>query len=226
MARYHRFLIARGNVFLPSTEAVAKLAARLRKEGWIQGRGTGVHTVEVEARTKGTEPLPETLDRAWLDDPDREEIRLVWTEAKYALSHRPDGSPACAIEIHRAPEYVVPSRKTIGKLAAKCRCGEDLSFAWDEEEVAPAFASSTGIFAECEACSRTFDPSKAAATITNPFDGSSEEVAGGAAYRFAVVVEAAAGAYVRDAALAFAPELALLVESEFGRSFYEVGAES
>ncbi len=228
MARYHRFLIARGNVFLPSTTALAKLAERLKKEGFLAGRGTAFRTVEVDSGAAPTEPLPETLDREWLDDPNREEIRLVWaaegTAAKYPLSRRPEGAARWSLELHRAPEYVYPTRKTIGKLPTACKCGEDLSFEWDDEEVKPAFAGSTGIFAECEECSRTFDPSKGTATIANAFDGTKTEVEGGAAYRFALVVETEA--YPRDAALAFAPDLVALVENEFGRAFYEVGAES
>ena len=231
-ARYQRFLLARGNVFLPSTTALAKLAERLRKEGWVSGRGSAVHTIEVDgATTPPTEPLPDTLDRTWLDHPEREEIRLVWSHdgdaAKYPLSRRPEGAAPArwSLELHRAPEYVYPTRKTIAKIPTKCRCGEDLSFEWDEDEVKPAFVLATGIFAECEECSRTFDPSKGTAIIANAFDGSKEEIAGGAAYRFAVVVDAGEH-YVRDAALAFAPELVALVENEFGRAFYEVGAES
>ncbi len=228
MPRYHRFLIARGNVFLPSTTALAKLAERLEREGWITGRATAVRTVEVDSGAPATEPAPAKLDREWLDHPDREEIRLVWAAegdaAKYPLSRRPEGAARWKLELHRAPEYVYPTRNTIGKLPTKCRCSEDLSFEWDEEEVKPAFAASTGIFAECEECSRTFDPSKGTATIANAFDGTKEEVEGGAAYRFALVVETEA--YPRDASLAFARELVALVENEFGRSFYEVGAES
>ncbi|HEY8077316.1 MAG TPA: hypothetical protein VIF62_24490 [Labilithrix sp.] len=227
MARYHRYLLARGNVFLPSTTALAKLSERLKKEGWIAGRATAARTVDVDSGAEATEQAPETLDRAWLDDPDREEIRLAWTAegtaAKYPLSRRPEGAARWTLELHRAPEYVYPTRKTIGKLPTTCKCGEDLSFEWDAEEVTPAFAASTGIFAECEACSRTFDPSKGTATIANAFDGAKEEIAGGAAYRFALVIETEA--YPRDASLAFAPELVALVENEFGRSFYEVGAE-
>jgi hypothetical protein len=86
----------------------------------------------------------------------------------------------------------------------------------------PAFFPSGGIFAECEACSRTFEPVKESALITNPFDGTSKEIAGGAAYRFAIKVSCGK-CFVEDAALAFAPALVALVADEFGREFYEVG---
>src|SRR5262249_8229015 len=127
-----------------------------------------------------------------------------------------------ALEIHRAPEYVYPAGKTIGRLATTCACGEDLSFEWDEDEVVAPFAASSGIFAECDECSRTFDPSKSSATITNAFDGSSEKLPGGAAYRFALKVDCDSVG-TDDPKLGFAPALVALVEKEFGRAFYEFG---
>src|SRR5580693_6895457 len=104
-AQYERWLIAKTSSFLPSTAAVAKLVERLRKEEWIadpkapafgklrfEGKrdslaarsgGYAVHTVEnvygddADAKVAAsTEPQPPALTAAWLDDPDREEIRL------------------------------------------------------------------------------------------------------------------------------------------------------
>jgi hypothetical protein len=257
MGVYERWLVAKGNVFLPSAATVAKLVERLRAENWIAdpassdfaklrfrgGRaeiakatgGYAVKTVEntfdgdASARLAATtEPLPQTVSAEWLADDDREEVRLVWpvdsddAPVKYPLSRRPDGAVRWALEVHRAPEYVYPVASGIGALPTECRCSEDLSFEWDEDEVVTAFERATGIFAECDECSRTFDPSTGKATITNPFDGSKETVPGGGAYRFALKVDCGEQ-YVEDAALAFAPELVALVEKEFGRSFYEFG---
>ncbi len=255
MRVYERWLIARGNVFLPSAATVAKLLERLRAEKWIvdpsdvdklrftgkreeHAKATGGYAVKTVENTFGddvdakiaasTEALPKTVTTEWLADDDREEIRLVWPVAsddppvKYPLSHRPDGDAGWVLELHRAPEYVYPVAKHIGAIPTECRCSEDLSFEWDGDEVVPAFEASTGIFAECDECSRTFDPSKGSATLTNPFDGAKDTVPGGGAYRFALKV--VCKTYVEDRALAFAPELVALVEKEFGRSFYEVGA--
>ena len=228
-ARYQRWLIAKGNVFSPGGSAVSKLVERLRKESWIpaSAEGTLFTTVEVAKRGEAEEPLPAEPTGSWLDEGDREEARLVWKieggDASYPLSRAPDGTPRWTFEIHRAPEYVYPTAKTIEVISTECDCGEDLAFAWDEDEVVPAFRASTGIFAECEECSRTFDPAQDTATIANAFDGSEEDVRGGAAYRFAVVVDCGES-YVKDPKLAFAPALVALLEEEFGRSFYEVGA--
>jgi len=259
---YQRWLIARGNVFLPSATAVAKVVEDLRAAGFIvdpssgpafeklhftgaresHAKKTGGYAVRTVDKTFGdvhamiaatTEPQPATMTADWLDDPDREELRLVWPVSysrdaglRYPLSMKPDNDEvAYALEVHRAPEYVYPIADTIGRLPTTCACGEELDFEWDEEEVVPAFPSSTGIFAECDACSRTFDPSKGMAKIKNPFDGTSERVPGGAAYRFAVKVTCER-AFVHDARLAFSSELVAVVEKTFGRQFYEVGALS
>jgi hypothetical protein len=216
---------------------------RLRFEGAResfakQTGGYAVRTVEnkygadrAKQIVASTEALPASITADWLDSPDREEVRLVWPVSsddqrelvKYPLTHRPDGGVSYALEVHRAPEYVYPVSDTIGALPITCTCGEELDFEWDEEEVVPAFRSANGIFAECDECSRTFDPAKGSAKIQNPFDGSSEHLPGGAAYRFALKVDCGKS-FVKDPKLAFAPELVALVEKAFGRTFYEVGA--
>jgi len=213
-AGYERYLVAKGNAFSPSAAAVAKLVERLRKEKWIAGGGEAITTVENsfgdDLRAKlaaSTAALPASVTAEWLDEPDREELRLVWrVEAsgalapKYPLTRRPDGVVSYAFELHRAHDYVYPICETIEPIPTACLCGEDLGFHWDEDEVVPAFGASSGIFAECEACSRTFDPTKGAAVLD------------------------CGKCFVADPGLAFAPELVSLVEDEFGREFFEVGA--
>jgi hypothetical protein len=257
MGVYERWLVARGNVFLPSAATVAKLIERLRAEGFIadpaspdfgklrfegkrqeRAKASGGYAVKTVENTfdddtaakiaASTEAQPTAVTAEWLADEDREEVRLVWPvdaadpPVKYPLTHKPDGAISWALELHRAPEYVYPVVPGIGPLATECRCSEDLSFEWDEDEVVAAFERSTGIFAECDECSRTFDPSKSSATLENPFDKSKDTVPGGGAYRFALKVDCGKH-YVEEPNLAFAPELVALVEKEFGRSFYEFG---
>lgn len=228
--RYERWLVAKTNVFAPGSASIAKLIARLQKDGFVGelSKGHGVKTVDAGAN--GKEPLPAVIGADWLDGPGRDEMRLVWTFSgeeegiHYPLSAKPSGRAPFALEIHRAPEYVYPTSKDIDPLDATCNCGEDLTFEWDPEEVSAAFPNATGIFAECEECSRTFDPSKETATLRNPFDEDDEdEVPGGAAYRFALKVDCG-DAFVADPKLAFSPALVALVEEEFGRGFYEFGA--
>ena len=219
--RYARWLIAKGNVFSPAAASVVKFAERLRKEQFIGADGEAIATVE--KGSSGKCALPATLTKDWLEAPDRDELRLVWRSGgKYPLSITPEGTPSWTLEVHRAEEYIYPLSDTIGRVPSICNCGEDLAFEWDEDELVPAFERSIGIFAECEECSRTFDPSKGVAKIKNAFDGTVAEVRGGSAYRFALKVDCGES-FAEDPRLAFSPELVALVESEFGREFYEVG---
>ncbi len=210
---FERWLIAKGNVFAPSWDTIIGIVGKLREEKWLVGGGRAFTTVE--KGDTSSEPVPATMDRAWLDDESREELRMVWTVGERS----PLAGPAKTIELQRAPDFVYPTRKNIGALPTTCRCKEDLSFEWDEEELSPTFERSTGIYTECEACSRTFDPAKGMAKIMDPLTKNVEEVAGGAAYRFAVKVES-------DDVAPFARDLVALLEKEFGRTFYEVGAKS
>jgi hypothetical protein len=237
---YERWLIARGNVFSPSAESIIKLVDKLQAEKWIASLDAG-HARKSVDNTFGDdekaklaasrEPLPATLSRDWFDHPSREDVRLVWsTDAaepatKYPLSLRPEGRLAYSFEIHRSFEFVYPTSKQIEAIDTVCRCGEDLAFEWDADEVVPPFGAASGIFAECEECSRVFDPAKVSAVVKNPFDGKEEEIFGGAAYRFALKI-ACGSCFVRDPKLAFAPELVALVSKEFGRDFYEVASLS
>jgi hypothetical protein len=262
MAEYERWLIAKGNFYAPSSATVVKLVEALRKEKWIvdpaspdigklrfEGNkrkemakasgGIAVKTVDNTfgkdkaariAATTDAQPAPMTVE--WLDDPTREEMRLVWPvdaesplPIRYPLTHAPSGRITYMLELHRALEYVYPVSDDIGVISTVCKCGEDLAFEWDADEVVPAFRESTGIFAECDDCSNTFDPAKKTAVIKNPFDGSKEELQGGAAYRFALKIDCGE-CFVEEPKLAFAPELVALVEKECGRTFYEFARKS
>jgi hypothetical protein len=258
---YERWLIARGNVFSPSAEAIVGLVAKLRAERWLvtpgapdlatfqfrgrreqHGQKTGAFAVRRVENTFGdgrdavlakidasTESVPSAMDAAWLKDPAREDLNLVWlvsaesTTLRYPLTRRPEGTVHYRFEIHRAADFVYPISETIDPLSCECRCGNDLSFEWDPAEYENPFGATSGITTSCTDCSRTFDPSKETARVANPFDGSEDEVAGGAAYRFAIKVDCGKNV-VRAADLAFAPELVELVSKEFGRSFYQVGS--
>lgn len=260
MATYERWVIAKGNVFAPSSIAVAKLVQKLREEKWIlapdavelaslelagireeRAKKTGAYAVRTIENTGGdddaakvrasTEPLPATVDKEWLDDEKREELRMVWpvrtkgaSPLKYPLSITPSGGVDYTLEIHRAAEFVVPTADNLGALDCTCNCKEDLAFEWDPDEVVPAFANASGIFTECEECSRTFDPSKRTARVKDPISGAESELPGGAAYQFAVVITTKHVPTRADGAVTVAPELLALLEKEFGRSFYQVAA--
>jgi hypothetical protein len=255
---YARWLVAKGSYFMPEAPSIVKFVEALRAERWIvdpatpelgklrfeglraeHAKATGGYAVRTVENTFGddlrnklaasTEATPVALSKEWLDDPEREELRLVWpvvggaSSLRYPLSLEPGSNTSYTLEVHRALEYVHPVAENLESIATLCACGEDLAFEWDDEELVPAFADSTGIFAECEECSRTFDPTKGTALLANPFDQTGEEVRGGAAYRFALKIDCGKS-FVADPRLTFAPELVALVEKQFGRSFHEFGA--
>jgi hypothetical protein len=258
---YERWLIARGNVFHPSADAIVKLVAKLRAEGWLHepgapelstfqfkgrreqhGQQTGAYAVRRVENTFGdgpdalfakiagsTESVPAGLDAAWVKDPSREDMRLVWlvsadkTTLKYPLTRRPEGPVHYSFEIHRASDFIYPISDSIDELVAECRCGNDLAYEWDDDEFVNPFGAASCIATECTECSRTFDPSKVTARVENPFDGSEDKVPGGAAYQFAIKIDCGKNV-VQKADLCFAPELVELMGKEFGRNFYEVGS--
>ncbi|MFO0674675.1 MAG: hypothetical protein U0235_34520 [Polyangiaceae bacterium] len=258
---YEHWLIARGNTFAPSAEAIAKLVAKLRAGNWIVdpaspsfaklelrgpraelARQSGAYAIKRVANTfpKGregllariaasTESVPAALDANWLKDEARQDLNLVWPVSSptpvvsYPLTRRPDGPVSYKLEIHRSVDFAYPIGETIEPLTCECRCGNDLTFEWDPDEWENPFGATTGIFTECDACSRTFDPTQVSASIGNPFDGSEASVRGGAAHRFALKVDCMSSV-VEDPGLAFAPALVALVEEEFGRSFFQFGS--
>ncbi len=224
----------------PASADLAKLEFRGPREQ--RGQKTGAFAIRRIENTFGegrealiakiaasTESFPAAADAAWLNEPAREDLNLVWTVVaadsplKYPLTQRPDGPTSYRLELHRAAEFVYPISETIEPLPAECRCGNDLSFDWDPSEFENPFGATSGIYTACGECSRTFEPSKVSATVTNPFDRSEQDVTGGCAYRFAIKVDCGKS-FVPDAKLAFAPELVALVEREFGRDFYQVGS--
>ena len=224
----------------PGSPDLAKLELRGAREELA--KGTGAYAIRRIDHAFGTgreallakiaastESLPANLTTAWLDDPKREDLNVVWPVStavpvlKYPLTHRPDGPVSYRLQLHRAAEFVYPISETIDPLLGECRCGNDLSFDWDPAEVENPFGATSGLWTACGDCSHTFDPSKETATVTNPFDGSVEEVSGGCAYRFAIKVDCGRS-FVPEATLAFAPELVALITEAFGRDFYEVGS--
>ncbi len=205
---YKRWLIAKGNVFNPSGAAIVKLLEKLRKEKWISDPPGGASWPKV----------PNPLEAAWLDDPNRSDLVLRWTPLRSPLAE----GKVLDLQIHRGEDFIYPDFDSIGALESDCACGEDLAFTWDEDELPSPFGRATGIFTECSECSRTFDPAKFEATVTDPHTGKKTSVRGGAAHRFAIVVVTpfAEGA----TAAAFDPDFIALCEAEFGRNFYEIGA--
>jgi hypothetical protein len=218
--------------------------ASLRFQGAPQAAKTGGLARRVASVTTppdpaaGVEPIPHPLDADWFDDADGLDVVLQWPihpgdrfrwgtdSLRYPLTRLDDVAAPASLdfEIHCADDIVYPIAKGIGSLDAACRCGEDLAFEWDADEVISPFGSAAGIYTECEECSRTFDPTQREASVLDPFSRTRSPVRGGAAYRFALFVDCGASFPVGGAAPEFQPDLKALVESAFGRDFHEISA--
>jgi hypothetical protein len=183
----------------------------------------------------GKEALPADVSGEWIKDPDRTDLVLSWpvrpgagwewgaASVRYPLT-RLEASGSHVFSLQRGEDFIYPTSKCIDPVATECACGEDLAFEWDADEIASPFGDATGIFTECSDCSRTFDPSRHEAVVRDPLTGEAARVRGGAAHRFALVVDCGA-VFPKSAPLpTFHPDLKALLEAEFGRDFYEVGA--
>jgi hypothetical protein len=213
----------------------APLAA---KSGGFSKRAIDVS--EPRNASAGWAATPYPLSGEWLDHPDRADLVLRfpvhpipkqgWQWGPDSLHHPLTGMEDVAaplsyvLELHRGDDYVYPLSDCIDPIDTECACGEDLAFEWDDSEIQSPFGGASGIFTECSECSRTFDPAHAFADVTCPFTKKKTSVRGGAAYRFALVVDCGASFPARGPMPAFHPELKALCEAEFGRDFYEVGA--
>ena len=234
---YERWLLAKGAVFSPSAAAVATLVEKLRKERWIPEAAGARRAHRGQRLRQRRREEARGEHRGAAEGPHR---ARGWTipRARSCASCGPSRATRREVPAHAAPgRRGLPTPSSSTARPSTCtRSSETIESAADDVRRAartsassgtrtrscPRSAPRGGIFAECEACSRTFDPGKRAAAITNPFDGESEQVMGGAAYRFALKVDCGK-CFVGDAALAFQRELVALVEGEFGRDFFEVG---
>ena len=179
---YERYLIAKGAAFSPSAAAVATLVEKLRKDKWLpDAPGHAVRTVDndfgsdvAKKRAASTEAQAKVITAAWLE-------RSLARGAAPRVAGRGRRREVSADDAPAGPGHLrnrAPPLRRVRLPAGR----NDRSFADDVRmrrrprlpvglrRGVPAFGTSGGIFAECEACSRTFDPGKRAAAITNPFD--------------------------------------------------------
>jgi hypothetical protein len=241
---YRRYLIPRSNSFLPDTAAIAELVSALRRERWLidpsspQLAAMPFRTYKRHAHAKAAGYFCEnasgcvagTADIAsHVAGLDRSGLLFGWPvetlaagSLRYPLIPMPyTGGDAehCyyRIELHLCLDYLYHLSEAIEPFepSPTCRCGAELTYEVDAE---PFF--DMRIAHTCPACGTVFDPTSLACVGRDGWTGEAFPLAGGATYRFALVVDC--GKSFGNVAMSFHPDLKGLVESVLQRSMYEV----
>lgn len=238
---YRRYLIPRPNTFRPASDATLSLVAALRRGGWILGedspglaqmpfeqssqyapaKGRGYFACTTGRADSFEAPLPE-LAQTFAD----RDLMIVWPVESLGASglrHPLDGDfPPDAyyeLQLHFARDFIYHTSELIDPFepAPTCVRGHPLEIDPESDED-PFYASR--LAARCPACGAAFDPSRLVATGRNGWTHAAVKLQGGAAYRFALVVDC--GKSFDEGRLHFHADLKSLVEKTLGQSTYEV----
>ena len=224
-AMYERCLLPKGSVFSPSAAAVAKLvdAAAARTGGSRTTGGHAVTTVENEfgddaprSSRRAASPCRRRSPPQWLDDPDREELRLVWRVERrgravaevpalaQARGRRSPTRPRAAPRVRLR----LPGPQTIGRVPTTCACGEDLAFELGRGRGRPGVRRVDGHLRRVRGVQPHLrSRPRAPPIVTNPFDGTKTSRCAAAPPTASPSRWTAASASSPTPALAFAPEL-------------------
>jgi hypothetical protein len=101
----------------------------------------------------------------------------------------------------------------------RCSCGAAL--AYDPEGVDENLFFASRLMAACKQCGKAFDVSTRIATVRDAWTNAESKVAGGATFRFAVVVDCGK-CWPEGGEFHVHPDLRRLTEAHFGRPFYEI----
>lgn len=249
---YCHYLIPRPNSFRPTAEQLLELIGEWEKDHWIAAPGTDAFKklVAIESRLYESPqynwaqlrlpqqsrkirmpaaiPYPITVE--WLKEQLTGESRFEFPVEhadqiglQYPLENYsgiPD-DPYYEIEIHLSHDYVHHSSECIEPVPTRCRCGEELEYYPDDD--ADVFFASR-IRTQCPKCSRAFDPSKCFVSCRDGFTGDWSELQGGAAYRFAIVIDCGK-CFPRpfEPPLVVSPRLLDLCQRVLKTDFYQVG---
>jgi hypothetical protein len=137
-------------------------------------------------------------------------VRLVWPVPSLALSglrypirprpyeERQAERVYYQLELHWCDDFVYHTSELIDPFAESpaCECGEALEYDAIAEHDDPPFFDAA-IRRTCPRCGSPFRPDALACTIRNAFTSDEREVRGGAAYRFALLVDC--GKWIPDA---------------------------
>ena len=249
---YRHYLIPRPNSFRPDAEQLTALITRLAADRWIAPPASEAFEklVAIErtlygkveyswarkrlrdsgATIRGFEPISDPITpngvQQHLAGESRVEFPLLHADrigVQYPLvcdSGIPDDA-YYEIEIHLSEDYVHQCSECIDPVPTKCQCGEDLQY-WpaDDEDVFYAARIRT----RCPKCSRAFDPARFSVSFRDGFTGNESAIKGGAAYRFALVIDCGKCIpHPKKPPLKANPRLIELCQTVLRIEFYQVG---
>lgn len=250
---YSHYLIPKPNAFRPSAAQLHAFIKELEIGDWIATPDSIAYkkSVAIESNYQGTETavpwaqerLPNRRGRIRGFASIRHPLTVDWIEARlpgdmrieFPVQHVQEigiryplvcdsGLPDDAyhtIEIHSSNDYVHHCSECIDPVETKCSCGTDLGYSrgFDDD----VFYSAR-IRTQCPSCTRPFDPSSSTVDYRDGFTGAKSRLVGGAAYRFAIVIEC--GKCIpapQKAPLRVDADFMELIKLTLGTNVYQIG---
>ncbi|HEU4390449.1 MAG TPA: hypothetical protein VFV34_21775 [Blastocatellia bacterium] len=233
---YQHYLIPRPNSFAPSAVQIGGLIHQLIADNWLWVPETAISgevTQRVPRERGGPErrpiPLPITIN--WLiEQLTRDQFLLLEWNArnivnlgiKYPFLTIPVAAEEVyySLALHWSGDYIYHTSEIIEPFdETRCRCGTDLGFDAQND----VFYESR-LRSACPSCGRPFDPSDLTAVSRHPWTGEPlPPVAGGATYRFAVVLDCGKCIPECDGNITLDPAFKESCEMAVSCPLYEVG---
>ncbi len=219
---YRHYLVPGDRTFAPDPARIARLVETLRDRQWIITTGGSAfrtfdnpHAPRMlrTADTAIAVLVPVTGD--WIAslsdqasaDPQRAELALVFTvdsvddafddtDIAYPFAAGADESGYHDIVIHASRDFIHHTSENTAPLDTLCECGEELAYFPDpvDHTLWLAIRFESRIRARCPRCKSAFDPSMRMGCRSDGYTGQPlAPLAGGGAYRFAIIVDCGKG---------------------------------
>jgi hypothetical protein len=244
---YRHYLIPRPNTFRPTVDAALALVAALRRDNLILApdspalkklpfRGSSLYG---PAKGWGYYAQAPGRDRSFSSPLERllsefadQDLQVVWpveslgdSGLRFPLDPVPFDDPRDAAEcyykvlLHFGRDLIYHTSEVIDPFDPEpvCACGRNLMY-YPEGHDDPFY--SARLAATCPECGSPFDPTGLLVSGRDGWTGRSTRLPGGAAYRFAVVIDC--GKFFGGKPLRFDHRLSRLIENTLGVETYEV----
>ncbi|QDV36414.1 hypothetical protein [Tautonia plasticadhaerens] len=249
---YVHYLIPEDNSFKPGTEDLIRLVDALLEGGFVAESRSDEYEKKSDddftyyEHTKGTGcllhsgtgefgPLPCPVSERDIAHLGERDYKLIWmvesherSGLKYPLTPVPElFDPYYDLELRMAGDYVYHHSEGIDPFPdVACPCGRSLEYYEPDEpgeSWKPPVYFDARISRSCPACGRPFRPQELVARVRDGRTGEVGERAGGATYRFAVVIDCGKGSPREGWPIRATEELLCTLTRALGLRFYEVG---